>query len=196
MQRKAEIKRKTKETDVILKLNLDGTGECASESGSGFFNHMMDLLARHGGLDLKLKCKGDTEVDLHHSVEDTGICLGLALAEALGEKKGINRYGCALIPMDESLARTALDLGGRTFFEYNADIKREKTGEFDTELVSEFFKALSDNARINLHIDLLKTGNTHHCIEAIFKSFARALKQACTQDPSVAGAIPSTKGAL
>ena len=195
MARTAQRERKTKETEVTVKLNIDGSGESEIDTGIGFFDHMLTLFARHGFFDLSVSCKGDIEVDFHHSVEDVGITLGLALSDALGDKAGIARYGSAYVPMEYALARAVVDLSGRSALVCNVESKVEKIGEFDVELVPEFFKALADNARINLHIDLLKSSNGHHEIEAVFKAVTRALADACRFDERVRGQH-STKGML
>lgn len=195
MARTADKSRKTKETDVTITINLDGTGTSDIETGIGFFNHMLTLFARHGFFDLTVRCKGDTEVDYHHTVEDVGITLGQTFVEALCDKVGISRYGFSCVPMEYALARAVVDISGRMALNYNAESTVEKIGDFDSELVKEFFKAFADNARINLHIDLLKSSNGHHDTEAIFKSVARALADACRIDPRVKGQH-STKGVL
>ena len=194
-KRTAEIKRKTKETDISLRLTLDGEGKSNISTGIPFFNHMLELFARHGLFNLNLKAEGDLEVDFHHTVEDIGICLGQAFAKALGDKRGIRRYGEATIPMDEALATVAVDLSGRSFLAYNVKIRRIKIGDFNVGLVKEFFRAFVDQANLALHINLLYGEEIHHCIEAIFKAFARAMRQAAELDPRVKG-IPSTKGKL
>lgn len=194
--RTSEIKRKTNETDITLFLNLDGSGESDVESGVGFLDHMLELFAKHSGCDLRLKCSGDTEVDDHHSVEDIGIALGAAIKSALGEKIGVRRYGDALIPMDEALILTAVDLSGRGCLSYGLDIPSEKVGSFDCELVEEFFTALTREAAITLHLKQLAGKNSHHIIEGSFKSFARALRTAAEKDPRFENSLPSTKGAL
>jgi len=194
-KRIAEIKRKTKETDISLRLTLDGDGKSNISTGIPFFNHMLELFSRHGLFNLTLKAKGDIEVDFHHTVEDVGICLGQAITKALGDKRGIRRYGEATIPMDEALASVSVDLSGRSFLAYNAKIRRIKIGDFNAGLVKEFFRAFVDQANITLHINLLSGEDIHHCIEAIFKAFARAMRQAAELDPRVKG-IPSTKGKL
>lgn len=194
-ERSSEIKRKTRETQIQVRIDLDGTGDSTISTGIGFFDHMLTHLAKHGLLNLEINCTGDLEVDAHHTVEDAGICIGQALAEALGDKVGITRYGSAIAPMDEVLVMSALDLSGRGSLVYRVDIGKEMLGAFDTELVPEFFKALCANAGINAHIRLLEGGNAHHVVEAAFKSFARALRQAISPDPRVSG-VPSTKGTL
>lgn len=194
--RAAEIKRKTAETDIALKLDLDGTGKSKIDSGVGFLDHMLTLFAKHGRFDLELTCKGDTNVDDHHSVEDIGICLGEAFAKALGDKAGIKRYGQMLLPMDEALILSALDISGRAHLSYEAKIRARKVGTFDTELAEEFWEAFTRSAKITLHIRQLAGRNAHHIIEGMFKSVARALREAVSIDPALAGEIPSTKGVL
>lgn len=194
--RSATISRKTAETDISLSLNLDGTGACEINTGCGFMDHMLTLFAHHSGFDLTVTCKGDTDVDFHHSVEDIGIVLGDALAEALGDKKGINRYGSFILPMDEALIMTAIDISGRGHLSYDLEIPAARVGQFDTELVQEFFISLTRRANITLHIRQLAGFNTHHIIEGAFKSVARSLGIAVKIDPSKADAIPSTKGVL
>lgn len=194
--REAQITRKTAETDIQLKLCLDGTGKSAVDTGVGFLDHMLTLFARHSGFDLEVTCKGDTRVDDHHSVEDIGICLGMAIGQALGDKKGVHRYGDITLPMDEALILAALDLSGRGALYWVLDIPTQKVGSFDTELTREFFIALSRCAGITLHLRQLAGGNSHHIIEGSFKATARALKQAVSIDPAAANEIPSTKGTL
>ena len=194
--RTAEIKRKTAETDIALKLDLDGTGKSQIDSGVGFLDHMLTLFAKHGRFDLALTCKGDTNVDDHHSVEDIGICLGEAFAKALGDKAGIRRYGNMLLPMDEALILSALDISGRAHLSYEAKIRARKVGTFDTELAEEFWEAFVRSAKITLHIRQLAGRNAHHIIEGMFKSVARALREAVSIDLALAGEIPSTKGVL
>jgi len=194
--RRAVVERKTKETEVRVSLVLDGTGKAAVDTGVGFFDHMLDQIARHGQLDLEVTCNGDTDIDQHHSVEDTGIVLGQALRQALGDARGIRRYGHCLLPMDETLALAALDLSGRPFLAFDAAFSRDKVGDFDTELVVEFWRALATNAGITLHLKLLSGSNNHHMIEALFKAFARALDDAKQRDPRLGDAVPSTKGVL
>ncbi len=194
--RKADIKRKTGETDIILSLNLDGKGEGKIETGCGFLDHMLNLFAKHGRFDLLVKAKGDTYVDYHHTVEDIGISLGLAFKEALGDKAGITRYADTTLAMDEALILTAVDLSGRAFFVKDLDIKANKVGDFDTELVEEFLIAFSSNAGITLHVRQFSGSNAHHIIEGIFKSLARTLKKAVAIDSALNGEIPSTKGVL
>ncbi len=194
--RGAEIVRMTGETDIRIRLDLDGTGVCAIDTGVGFLDHMLELFARHGRFDLEVTCKGDTRVDDHHSVEDIGIALGQAFDRALGDRKGIVRYGQMILPMDESLILSAVDLSGRGLLAYDLRIPTEKVGIFDTELTEEFFRALAHNMRCTLHIRQLAGSNSHHIIEGTFKSVARSLRAAVRVDPECAGEIPSTKGVL
>ncbi len=194
--RQAEITRKTGETDIQVQLNLDGCGRSEIDTGVGFLNHMLELFARHGRFDLRVTCRGDREVDDHHSVEDVGIALGQAFDRALGDKKGIRRYGQRLLPMDESLILTAVDLSGRSWLGYGLNIPTEKVGTFDTELVEEFFLGFVRNARCTLHLRQMSGSNSHHIIEGAFKSAARALREAVSRDPDAADEIPSTKGIL
>ncbi len=194
-ERQAEIKRETKETQITLRLALDGEGAAECNTGVGFLDHMLDLLARHGLFNLTVQAKGDTHVDAHHTVEDIGICLGQALKEALGDRRGIERFGDAAAPMDDSLAQIALDLGGRGAFVFNVTFPSEKAGAFDTELVEEFLRALGTNAGMNLHVNVPYGRNSHHIAEAIFKGLAKALDRATRRDPRVKG-VPSTKGTL
>jgi imidazoleglycerol-phosphate dehydratase len=195
MARIGKVARETKETNIYAEWNLDGAGVSAIRTGVPFFDHMLDQIARHGLTDLTLTAEGDIQIDAHHTVEDTGIVLGQALRKALGEAKGIRRYGSAFVPMDETLAFAALDVSGRPFLAFNATFPREKVGEFDTELVQEFFRALAFHAGITLHLKVEYGQNTHHMIEGLFKAFARALDDAITLDPRVTG-VPSTKGVL
>ena len=194
--RTIEIIRTTKETDIVLKLNLDGSGVSKVDSGCGFLDHMLTLFARHGRMDLELTCKGDTEVDFHHTTEDIGICLGLAFKQALGDKRGIVRYGDTILPMDEALILSAVDISGRSYLNLDLRLRAKRVGNFDTELVEEFFTAFTSNAGINLHVKQLEGRNTHHIIEGTFKSVARSLKQAVAIDPAYADEVPSTKGVL
>jgi len=194
--RTATCNRMTAETEITLTLDLDGSGKCDVASGVGFLDHMLTLFARHARIDLTVRCAGDTIVDDHHSVEDVAIALGEALKEALSEKRGINRYGSELLPMDEALVLCAVDLSGRGMLRYTANIPSQKIGTFDTELSQEFFLALSRTAGITLHIKQLDGENSHHIVEAMFKAFGRALKQAVAVDPAYADEIPSTKGVL
>lgn len=195
MTRTAEISRKTKETDVRLTLGLDGSGAGTRETGVGFLDHMLDLLSRHGRLDLFVDVKGDLETGAHHTVEDTGIVLGQALDQALGDRSGIHRYGHAVVPMDEARASVSLDLSGRPFLAFEADLPPGGAGNFDHELTEEFFRALSSAARMTLHVTVETGTNAHHMIEAAFKAFARALREAVSIDPTENG-VPSTKGTL
>lgn len=193
--RKAEVARKTKETEVLLKLDLDGSGKNSIETGIPFFDHMLSLSAYHSSIDLVLNAKGDMGVDAHHTAEDVGICLGEGIRKALGEAKGIHRYGLAVIPMDETLASVALDFSMRPCLVYRMKLKRSRIGSFDLELVEEFFKALTNHGGITLHINLLYGKNSHHMVEAVFKAFGRALRSAVSPDPRTAE-VPSTKGIL
>ena len=194
--RKGEINRNTAETKIVLSLELDGTGRSDIKTGCGFLDHMLTLFASHGRFNLSVCCNGDVNVDYHHSVEDIGICLGKAFFEAIGDCKGIKRYGNMMLPMDESLVLCALDVSGRDYLAYGLDIKAEKIGDFDTELIEEFFLAFVRNANITLHIKQLDGKNAHHIAEAAFKAFARALRQAVEIDEKAQNEIPSTKGVL
>lgn len=194
--RSAEIKRTTAETDIRLCLDLDGNGESRIDTGIGFLDHMLTLFARHGGFDLDVKCAGDLQVDAHHSTEDIGICLGEAILKALGGKEGIRRYGDIILPMDEALILAAVDISGRAHLSYEARMRARKVGNFDTELAEEFWTAFARTAKITLHIQQLAGKNAHHIIEGQFKAVARALKEAVSIDPSLAGKVPSTKGML
>ena len=194
-ERISEITRKTSETDITIRINLDGSGKAAIATGIGFFDHMLTAFAKHGFFDLEVSVKGDLTVDAHHTVEDTGIVLGEAIAKALGDKAGIKRYGYMILPMDETLVMSAVDLCGRPYFVMDASFKSPAVGELDTQLVQEFFYALSYGAMMNLHLRVITGINDHHKIEAMFKALARALDEAVTYDPRVQG-IPSTKGAL
>ncbi len=194
--RTAAINRKTNETDIRLTLNLDGSGKSEINSGVGFLDHMLTLFARHGRFDLNLVCDGDTYVDDHHSVEDIGIALGQAFAEALGDKRGVIRYGSFVLPMDETLILTAVDLSGRAYLNYDLHIPTQKVGTFDTELTEEFFLGFVRNANLTLHVKQLEGKNSHHIIEGAFKSFGRSMKQAVAIDPAFSDEIPSTKGVL
>ncbi len=190
----SEITRKTAETDILLKLNLDGTGKSCIDTGCGFLNHMLTLFAAHGKFDVTVRCQGDTDVDDHHSAEDIGICLGQAFQQALGDKRGITRYGSFLLPMDETLILSAVDISGRSCLCYDLQIPTEKIGSFDTELVEEFFLAFTRNCPMSLHLRQLAGKNSHHIVEGAFKSLARSLKAAVALDGT--DAIPSTKGVL
>ncbi len=193
--RKYELKRKTLETDISLSLCLDG-GECAIDTGCGFLDHMLTLFARHGRFGLNISCVGDKSVDYHHTTEDIGICLGTAFANALGDKAGIIRFGDIVLPMDEALILCAVDISGRAYLNYEVYPLTEKVGDFDTELVKEFLFGFVRTAGITLHVQQLAGENSHHILEGVFKAFGRALKDACAVDPSLNGAVPSTKGVL
>ena len=193
--RAAEVRRKTKETDVRVTLNLDGGGRSRIATGLPFLDHMLELFAKHGLFDLDVKCDGDLEIDDHHSVEDIAITLGQALVQSLGDKVGINRYGEAIVPMDEALCRSVIDLSGRFYLVYEAPTKRQKIGNFSVELAEHFWRSLAETAKFNLHIDCLRGRNTHHILEGTFKASARALRQAVAVNNRITG-IPSTKGLL
>ena len=193
--RAAEVRRRTKETDVRVSLALDGAGRSQVATGLAFLDHMLDLFARHALFDLEVECRGDLEIDDHHSVEDIAITLGQAFAEAVGDKRGINRYGAAIVPMDEALCRAVVDLSGRFYLVYAVETRRHMIGNFSVELAEHFWRSFAEAARCNLHIDLLRGRNTHHILEASFKATARALREAVTIDPRVVG-VPSTKGIL
>ena len=195
MERRADFVRKTKETDITLSLNLDGKGDAEIDTGVGFFNHMLEGFARHGFFDLDVKVTGDLEVDCHHTIEDAGIVLGTVIKKALGDKKGIRRFGSCILPMDETLVLCAIDLSGRPYLVFDADFTSERVGDMDTEMVKEFFYAVSYTAGMNLHIKVLEGGNQHHMIEAMFKAFARALDEAVSFDPRIKDVL-STKGSL
>ncbi len=194
--RKAEIQRDTKETQVRVAVDLDGHGDARLASGIPFLDHMLDQLARHGGLDLEVTAKGDLDIDAHHTVEDIGITLGMAMAKALGDKKGIRRYGHAYVPLDEALSRAVIDFSGRPGLEWHVDYRRARVGEFDVDLTHEFFQGFVNHAQATVHIDNLRGDNAHHQCETVFKAFARALRMAVEPDPRAAGIIPSTKGSL
>jgi imidazoleglycerol-phosphate dehydratase len=194
--RKAEIQRDTKETQVKVVVDLDGRGASKLASGIPFLDHMLDQLARHGGLDLEVKAKGDLEIDAHHTVEDIGITLGMAMAKALGDKKGIRRYGHAYVPLDEALSRVVVDFSGRPGLEWHVDFTRARVGEFDVDLTHEFFQGFVNHALATVHVDNLRGDNAHHQCETVFKAFARALRMAVEPDPRAAGTVPSTKGSL
>lgn len=193
--RTAKQQRTTKETDISVSLNLDGTGKSVIDTGIGFFNHMLEGFSRHGFFDLNLTCKGDLNVDSHHTIEDCGIVLGNAIHEALGDKSGIKRFGSCILPMDETLVLCAVDLSGRPYLVFDGEFTADRLGDMDTEMVREFFYAVSYSAGMNLHIKVLNKGNHHHMAEAMFKAFARALDEAVTVDPRIQG-ILSTKGSL
>ncbi len=194
--RVAEVKRKTAETDIQLKLCLDGTGKSDIRTGCGFLDHMLILFAKHSRFDMEITCQGDTYVDYHHSAEDIGICLGLAFNDAIGDKRGINRYGDVILPMDEALILSAVDISGRDYLGCDLTIPAEKVGDFDTELVEEFWLGFVRNAKITLHVKQLAGANSHHIIEGVFKAVGRALGQASKKDLALADEIPSTKGLL
>ena len=194
--RSGKIERKTAETEISVSLKLDGTGKYKINTGVGFFDHMLEQLARHSLIDLEVEARGDTHIDAHHTVEDTGIAFGQALAKAIGDKLGINRYGWCLLPMDDTLIRTALDLSSRPFLYFDIDMPTDKIGSFDTELVREFFQAVSTHGGITLHMEKLHGFNSHHIVEAAFKSFSKSLRVAIEKDPRNLKALPSTKGAL
>ena len=194
--RKAEIQRDTRETQVFVSLDLDGRGESRLASGIPFLDHMLDQIARHGAMDLVVRAKGDLEIDAHHTVEDIGITLGMAAAKALGDKRGIRRYGHAYVPLDEALSRVVVDFSGRPGLEWHVDFTRARVGEFDVDLAREFFQGFVNHALATVHVDNLRGDNSHHQCETVFKAFARALRMAVEPDPRAAGVIPSTKGAL
>lgn len=194
--RQATVNRKTAETDISLRLDLDGSGKCTIDTGCGFLDHMLTLFSRHGRFDIELKCTGDTNVDYHHTVEDIGISLGKAFCETLGDKRGITRYGTTVIPMDEALILSSVDISGRGYLGFGLQIPTEKVGDFDTELVKEFWLGFTRNASVTLHIKQLDGENSHHIIEGAFKSVARTLKTAVAIDKNYADEIPSTKGVL
>jgi imidazoleglycerol-phosphate dehydratase len=193
--RRARVARKTRETDVVVALDLDGEGRSQVQTGIGFLDHMLTSLATHARFDLELRCRGDLHIDAHHSVEDVGIVLGQALKQALGDKKGIVRFGHAYCPLDEAITRAVVDLSGRPWLSFFAQFKAQRVGDLPTELVEDFFRALSDHARICLHLDVIRGRNAHHMIEALFKATARALAMAVSRDPRASG-VPSTKGSL
>ena len=194
--RKGSVKRKTKETDVEVAIDLDGQGRAQAETGIGFLDHMLDLLARHSRIDISVKAKGDLHIDHHHTTEDVGIALGQAVRQALGDMKGITRYADVHVPMDEALTRVALDISGRPFLVFRCEFVRDKVGSFDTELVQEWFQAFAVHSGITLHVETLYGDNNHHIVESSFKALARALRQAIEIDPRKSDAIPSTKGTL
>lgn len=194
--RQAEISRNTLETQITVRLNLDGSGQCRCATGVPFLDHMLDQIARHGLVDLDVEAHGDLHIDAHHTVEDIGITLGQALAKAVGDKSGVRRYGHAYVPLDEALSRVVVDLSGRPGLTLNVDFKRALIGNFDVDLISEFFRGLTNHALMTVHIDNLRGDNAHHQAETVFKAFGRALRTAVEADPSAAGSIPSTKGTL
>jgi imidazoleglycerol-phosphate dehydratase len=195
VSRRARVTRKTGETDVDLSLELDGSGEGVRSTGVGFFDHMLDAVARHGGLDLDVSAEGDHQTGAHHTVEDTGIVLGRALDEALGDRAGIRRYGSAVVPMDEARAMCALDVSGRAFVAFDGDLPAEAVADFDSDLLEEFLRAVANSAKLTVHVTIERGTNTHHMVEAAFKAFARALRDAVSIDPGESG-VPSTKGLL
>jgi imidazoleglycerol-phosphate dehydratase len=194
--RTADIQRDTRETQVFVGVNLDGTGKGELASGIPFLDHMLDQIARHGSIDLTVRAKGDLEIDAHHTVEDIGITLGMAVAKAIGDKKGIRRYGHAYVPLDEALSRVVVDFSGRPGLEWHVDYKRARVGEFDVDLTHEFFQGFVNHAQATVHVDNLRGDNAHHQCETVFKAFARALRMALEADPRAAGSVPSTKGSL
>ena len=196
LPRTAEVQRNTAETRIAVRVNLDGTGKASLNSGIGFLDHMLDQIARHGLIDLDIDCAGDLHIDGHHTVEDIGITLGQAFAKAIGDKKGIRRYGHAYVPLDEALSRVVIDLSGRPGLVYNIDFTRAAIGQFDVDLFSEFFHGFVNHAMVTLHIDNLRGVNAHHQAETVFKAFGRALRMAVEPDPRMAGVTPSTKGTL
>ena len=194
--RKAEVSRNTLETQIVASINLDGTGASQLASGLGFLDHMIDQIARHGMMDITIEAKGDLHIDAHHTVEDVGITLGQAFAKAVGDKKGVRRYGHSYVPLDEALSRVVLDLSGRPGLEFGVEFKRARIGDFDVDLIHEFFQGFVNHALVTLHIDNLRGDNAHHQAETIFKAFGRALRMASELDPRMAGIMPSTKGTL
>ncbi len=196
MARQARVERKTKETDIVLHLNIDGTGAAKIQTGIPFFGHMLEAWSKHGLVDLTVDAHGDLEVDLHHTVEDVGIVLGKALREALGDRRGIVRFGSAAIPMDEALVSAAVDISGRPFIVFNVPLTRARIADFDLDLLKDFFRAFAFNAELNLHVNLHYGENLHHIAEAVFKAVGRAVAQATRVDPRIAGVVPSTKGSL
>ncbi len=195
-QRQASVERNTLETQIQVKVNLDGTGKCNLDTGVPFLEHMLDQVARHGLIDLEITAKGDLHIDAHHTVEDIGITIGQAVAKAIGDKKGIVRYGHAYVPLDEALTRVVIDFSGRPGMEYNVKFKRSSIGDFDVDLFHEFFQGFINHANVTLHIDNLSGDNAHHIAETIFKAFGRAVRMAITADPRMQGIMPSTKGTL
>ncbi len=194
--RKAEIKRNTNETQIVLGVDLDGTGIAKLDTGIPFFEHMLDQVARHGLIDLTIKAKGDIQVDAHHTIEDVGITLGQAVSKAIGEKKGVRRYGYAYVPLDEALSRVVIDFSGRPGLEYRVEFPRGRVGDFDVDLIHEFFQGFCNHAQATLHIDNLRGQNSHHIAETVFKAFGRALRMGLERDPRMAEMVPSTKGSL
>lgn len=194
--RKAAIKRDTLETQIQVAINLDGAGDCKVDTGVPFLDHMLEQVARHGLIDLKIQAKGDLHIDAHHTVEDVGITLGQAFDKAVGDKKGIRRYGHAYVPLDEALSRVVIDFSGRPGLEYGVDYARARVGDFDVDLLAEFFQGFINHAQVSLHIDNIRGKNAHHIAETIFKAFGRALRMALEMDPRMSGILPSTKGSL
>jgi imidazoleglycerol-phosphate dehydratase len=194
--REAQVERNTLETRIAVRLNLDGSGRTGIATGVGFLDHMLEQVARHGVVDLEVACKGDLHIDAHHTVEDIGIALGSALAQAVGDKKGVRRYGHAYVPLDEALSRVVIDLSGRPGLEFHVPFVRARIGEFDVDLVHEFFQGFANHAQATLHIDNLRGANAHHQAETVFKAFGRALRMAVELDPRLGGIVPSTKGSL
>lgn len=194
--RRATVKRDTKETQIEVSINLDGTGTARLQTGLPFFDHMLDQVARHGLIDVEIHASGDLEIDAHHTVEDTGIVLGQAIAQALGDKRGVNRYGHAYVPLDEALSRVVIDFSGRPGLEYRVTYPRARVGDFDLDLIHEFFQGFVNSAAATLHIDGLRGVNAHHLAETVFKAFGRAMRMAVTRDPRIEGLLPSTKGKL
>ena len=195
-ERRARVERKTKETRITVEVNLDGDGRCALATGVPFLEHMLEQVARHGGLDLDIKAEGDLHIDAHHTVEDIGITVGQALARAAGDKRGIRRYGHAYVPLDEALSRVVVDLSGRPGLEFHANFPRARVNDFDVDLVQEFFQGLTNHALVTLHVDCLRGKNAHHIAETVFKAFGRALRMALEADARLGDAVPSTKGSL
>jgi imidazoleglycerol-phosphate dehydratase len=194
--RKAEVERNTLETQIRIYVNLDGSGVASFDTGLPFLNHMLDQIARHGMFDIEIRAKGDLEIDAHHTVEDIGITLGQAFSQALGDKRGITRYGHAYVPLDEALSRVVIDFSGRPGISYNVDFPRARIGDFDVDLFLEFFRGFVNHAKVTLHVDTLKGSNAHHVAETVFKAFGRAMRIACTLDPAMREIVPSTKGTL
>jgi len=194
--RRAEITRKTKETQITVAVNLDGSGQATFATGIPFLEHMLEQVARHGLIDLRIEAKGDLHIDAHHTVEDVGICLGQAIAKAVGDKRGIRRYGHAYVPLDEALSRVVVDFSGRPGLEYHAPYPRARIGDFDVDLIHEFFQGFINHAMVTLHVDSLRGANAHHIAETIFKAFGRALRMALAADARMGGTVPSTKGSL
>lgn len=195
-ERKAQVQRDTLETQIAVEVNLDGAGESRVETGAAFLDHMLDQVARHGMIDLDIRAQGDVHIDDHHTVEDVGITLGQAFNQALGDKRGIRRYGHAYVPLDEALSRVVIDFSGRPGLEHHVDYRRQRVGQFDTDLIHEFFQGFVNHALVTLHVDNLRGSNAHHIAETVFKAFGRATRMAITSDPRMEGILPSTKGRL